>query len=204
MHDGYVYRAEKDDKVTLLKREKSLYLRIRPPFIHSPEMAEIARIFRLTPGLSQYRIKSELTEEANAKLPTPLENDTFYMNLRSVLQIMTFLSKGVCVPEEHVMSGIAPVTLDANGQPYDWTQITGGHFVVHAQKHRPRDAEVAVHYRGYWFFIAPDDVESRAALAILEIVFALQESDGQERRPAAHPPNRRPLSRACSKSSARA
>jgi hypothetical protein len=177
--DGFVYRAQKDGKITLMKREKSLYLRIRPAYVHSPEMAEVARIFKLTPGLSQYRLKSELTDEANPKLPTPLESDTIYMNLRSVLQVMTFLAKGVCVPEEHVMSGNAPVTLDENGQPFDWTKITAGHFIVHAQKHRPRNPEVAVHYRGYWFYIAPDDVESRAALAILEIVFALQESDGR-------------------------
>jgi hypothetical protein len=105
--------------------------------------------------------------------------DTIYINLRSVLQVMTFLSKGVCIPEEHVISGIAPVTLDENGQPYDWTQITAGQFIVHAQKHRPRNTEVAVQYRGYWFYIAANDVNSRAALAILEMVFALQESDGR-------------------------
>jgi hypothetical protein len=173
---GYVYRAHPEDQVTLLKRERGLYLKIRPPYVDSPEMKEVARIFHVTPGLSKYRIKSELNEELNQKLPSPLENGTFYMNLRSVLQIMTFLSKGVCVPDEHVSSGIAPVTLDQTGQPYDWTRITAGNFVVHAQKHRPRAAEVAVPYRGYWFYIASNDVNSRAALAILEIVFALQES----------------------------
>jgi hypothetical protein len=173
--DGYVYRADPKQEVKLLKREKGLYLKIRPAYIDSPEMQEVAKIFHLTPRLSKYRIKSELNEEANQKLPNPLD-DTIYMNLRSVLQIMTFLSRGVCVPDEHVISGIAPVTLDQNGQPYDWTHITAGHFLVHAQKHRPRDAEVAVPYRGYWFYIASNDVNSRAALAILEMVFALQES----------------------------
>jgi hypothetical protein len=177
--DGYVYRAQREGQVALLKREKGLYLRIRPAYVNSPEMAEMARIFRLTPGLSKYKIRSELSEEANPKLPRALGNDTIYLNLRSVLQIMTFLSKGVCVPEEHVRSGIAPVTLDEAGQLYDWTRITAGNFLVHVQKRRPHDAEVAVHYRGYWFYIARDDVKSRAALAILEIVFALQESDGR-------------------------
>ena len=143
----------------------------------------MARIFRLTPGLSKYRIKSELTEEANQRLPSPLGDDTIYLNMRSVLQIMTFLSKGVCVPEEHVRSGVAPVTPGPDGQPFDWTQVTAGNFFVHAQKHRPRDAEVAVQYRGYWFYIAPNDVNSRAALAILEILFALQESDGRNAGP---------------------
>ena len=177
--DGYVYRTRGDGEVTLLKREKGLYLRIRSPYVHSPEMQEVAQIFRLTPGLSAYQIKSELTEEANKSLPSPLGSDTIYLNLRSVLQIMTFLSKGVCVPEEHVRSGIAPVTPGPDGRPYDWTRVTAGNFFVHAQKHRPRGAEVAVWYRGYWFYIASDDVKSRAALAILEIVFALQESDGK-------------------------
>jgi hypothetical protein len=30
--------------------------------------------------------------------------------------------------------------------------------------------------RGYWFYIASDDVKTRAVLAIFEILFALQES----------------------------
>jgi hypothetical protein len=146
-------------------------------------MAEVARIFHLTPGLNKYRIKSELSEEANKILPSPMGSDTIYLNLRSILQVMTFMSKGVCVPEEHVRSGVAPVTRGPDGLPFDWTQVTAGDFFVHAQKHRPRDAEVAVHYRGYWFFIAPYDVNSRAALAILEVVFALQESDGKSAGP---------------------
>jgi hypothetical protein len=182
-HDGYVYRAMGKDQVTVLKREKELILRIRPAFVNSPEMAEVSQIFNLTPGRSMYKIKSELSEEANDTAPKPRGNDTVYMNLRSVLQIMTFLSKGVEIPEDHLMSGVAPVTVGPDGQVFDWTQITAGHFVVHVQKHRPKRAEVAVHYRGYWFYIAEDDVKSRAVLAILEILFDLQESDGKSLGP---------------------
>ena len=177
--DGYVYRARGAGRMTLLKREKELYLRIRPAFVHSPEMQEVARIFHLTPGLSRYRIKSELSEEAGDRLPSPLGQDTLYLNLRSVLQIMTFLSKGVCVPEEHVLSGVAPATPGPDGRPYDWTRVTAGYFRVAARRRRPRDAEVAVPYRGYWFYIDRRDTSSRAILAILEILFALQESDGK-------------------------
>jgi hypothetical protein len=177
--DGYVYRAEGDGQMRLLKRGKELYLRIRGPFVDSPEIKEVEKIFGVVPGKSEYRIKSELNEEANPSLPDPVGKETFFMNLRSMLQIMTFLSKGVCIPEEHVLMGIAPTTPGPDGRPFDWTKITDGNFSVHAQKHRPRDAEVAVQYRGYWFFIARDDVNSRAILAILEIMFALQDSDGK-------------------------
>ncbi len=181
--DGYVYRAKGPGKVVLLKRDKDLVLKIRPAFVHSPEMAEVARIFRLKPGLSIYKIKSELTEEANQKLPNPEGGDIIYMNLRSVLQIMTFMSKGVNVPEEHVACGIVPITLDERGEVFDWTQVTAGNFIVYAQKHRPKNAEVAVEYRGYWFYIASDDVKTRATLAILEVFFALQESDSKPTGP---------------------
>jgi hypothetical protein len=181
--EGYVYRAQRDGQVTVRKRERGLYLTIRPDYVNSPEMQEITRIFRLTPGLSKYRIRSELKDEANRPQSSALGSDIIYMNLRSVLQIMTFLSKGVCIPDEHLISGVAPVTRGPDGQPFDWTRVTGDNFVVHAQKHRPRNAEVAVPYRGFWFYIAPDDVNTRAALAILEVVFALQESDGKTAGP---------------------
>jgi hypothetical protein len=178
-HDGYVYRTRGSEQMTLVKREKQLVLKIRPPYVRSPEMAEVARIFRLTPGLSKYPIKSELAAEAPGSLPKPMGEDTITMNLRSVLQIMTFLSKGVCVPAEHVSAGIAPSTPGPDGQPYDWTRVTAGHFIVGSQKHKPHEAEVAVSYRGYWFYIAANDTNSRAILAIIEILFALQESDGK-------------------------
>jgi hypothetical protein len=173
--DGYVYRASGKGQLTLVKREKGLVLKVRPQFVHSPEMAEYARIFRLTPGLDRYRIKSELADEANARLPRPIQ-DTLYLNMRSVLQIMVFLSKGVCVPTEHVVGGVVPMTPGPDGQLYDWTRVTAGQFCVAAQKHRPHDAEVAVQYRGYWFFIPRNDVNSRAILAILETLFDLQET----------------------------
>ncbi|ODU02231.1 MAG: hypothetical protein ABS79_00730 [Planctomycetes bacterium SCN 63-9] len=187
--EGYVFRTFDGDRVVLRKREKDLTLKIRAPFTHSEEMKELARIFHLTPGLSRYKIKSELIPNAESSaphlvdgLPHPLgdddkPHDTIYLNLRSILQVMTFLSKGVCVPEEHVISGVAPSTPGPDGRPYNWTGIMAGNFFVASQKHRPKDAEVAIQYRGYWFYIPRDDVNSRSVLAVLEILFTLQESD---------------------------
>jgi hypothetical protein len=174
--DGYVFRTRGDGKLTLLKRQKGLILKIRPGAQNLPEMLEFDQIFHLTPGLSKYLVRSELTEEDSHAHPFS-KSDVIYLNLRSIGQILVFLAKGVCVPEEHVVKGIVPITPGPDGLPYDWTRITRGLFFVSAQKHRPRDAEVAVPYRGYWFFIPRNDVNSRAALAIVEILASLQESD---------------------------
>ena len=65
------------------------------------------------------------------------------------------------------------------GRPFDWSPITAGHFCVDVQKHRPHNADVAIEYQGYWFSIPENDLHSRAALTILESLFALQESDGK-------------------------
>ena len=176
--DGYVYRARGEGRTTLYKRDKGLVLKIRSKFARSPQMAEVAEIFNLTPGLGRYRIESELEPDAESSPPSALPGgDTLYLNLRSILQIMTFMSKGVCVPEEHVRDGEAPTTWGPDGRPFNWTSVTAGNFFVASSKHRPRDVEVATLYRGYWFYIPREDVDSRSALAVLEILFSLQESD---------------------------
>lgn len=172
--EGYVFRTSGEGHMALRKREKGLTIRIRPAFVDSPETRELERMFRLTPGLTQYRVKSELSEEQS---PRAIGDDTVYLNMRSILQVATFLSKGVCVPAEHVTGGIAPSTPGPDGRAYDWTRLTAGLFFVHSGKKRPRDAEVAVHYRDRWFWIAGDDVRSRASLAIFELLFALQETN---------------------------
>ncbi len=184
---GYAFRSQGNGRMALVRRQKDLFLKIRAPFVNSHEMAEFARIFHLTPGLDRYRIRSELSDETSSGPPKPLDDHdrgTIYLNMRSVLQIMTFLSKGVCVPEEHVRSGVVPMTPGPDGRPFDWTRITAGNFFIASQKHRPKDAEVAVEYRGYWFYIAPQDVRSRAILSFLEVLFALQESGERFAGPA--------------------
>jgi hypothetical protein len=148
-------------------------------------MEEVASIFNLTPHRNRYKILSELEPDAESSPSLPrinlpkvfAGNDTIYLNLRSILQIMTFMSKGVCVPEEHIRTHVVPVTLDSDGRPFDWSSVTRGYFRVASQKHKPRNAEVAVKYRDYWFYIPEEDVDSRSILAILEVLFSLQDTD---------------------------
>lgn len=181
--ENYVFRKNEQDRMTVHKCEKTLVLRVREQDRMSPEMQEFASIFRLRPGLTTYKIKSELSGDHPERNPGVLDDqdigpgDTIFVNMRSMLQVGVFLSKGVCVPEEHVTCGIAPMTSDGSGQLYDWTNVTDGLFQVCSSRRRPKRSEIAVKYRGYWFYIAPNDVQSRACMAIFEILFAVQESD---------------------------
>lgn len=177
--EGYVYRQKGRGELALLRRDKGLVLKLRPGFVDSPQMMEVERIFRLRPGLAGYRVRSDLAENA-LETPKPIEEgDTIYLHMRSILQILLFLSKGVCVPEEHVVDHIAPNTQGPDGGVYNWTRVTAGNFFVRSSRHRPRDPEVAVQYRGYWFYIPTDDVNSRSILAIIEILVSLEDSESR-------------------------
>lgn len=174
---GYVFRV-RDGGASLHKTEKSLTLKVLPKGMNSPEWNELVGRLGLEPGRTYYRLRTEQNEdESEDELPSPLGSDTILLNMRSMLEMLTFLSKGVVVPEAHVRDHIAPTTVGPDGRPYDWTRITAGAFRVCHSEHRPKNAEVAVQYRGYWFYIDEADTASRAVLAILEIVHALEESN---------------------------
>jgi len=96
------------------------------------------------------------------------------LNVRSGYQIMSFLSKGVDVPEKHRASGVAPSFCGLDGRPFDPRQLTRGFFHVCVQKHRPWNTTLAVHYRGHWFYVAEEDAMSRAVINMLEMILGLQ------------------------------
>ncbi len=96
------------------------------------------------------------------------------INVRSGYQIMSFLSKGVDVPEKHLASGVAPSFCGQDGRRFDPRQLTRGFFHVCVQKHRPWHTTLAVHYRGHWFYVAEEDAMSRAVVNMLEMILGLQ------------------------------
>ena len=53
--------------------------------------------------------------------------------------MVTFLSKGVSVPEEHLCRGLAAGTVGPDGVVFDWTAVTQGLFHVCVQKKRPKE-----------------------------------------------------------------
>ena len=58
---------------------------------------------------------------------------------------------------------------DAEGRVFDSREVTHGVFEVHVCKgHKPPAAAyIAVHYRGYWYYIDDRDETSKATLALM-------------------------------------
>jgi len=112
-----------------------------------------------------------------------VRGDTISLNMRSIYQVMTFLSKGVEVPDGHVDRGIVQVCCTPDGRRDDWTRLTKGLFRVHVQRLRPWHAEVAVPYRDHWFYVAENDVQTRAVLSHVLLAIEHQVADAKTAAP---------------------
>ena len=97
--------------------------------------------------------------------------------------MLIVLSKGVQVPEEHACRGLAAQSVGPDGVAFDWTLVTRDLFHVCVQKKRPREADVAIEYRGYWYFLPLADKRSKSTLALIQALFNLQLAEPKQAGP---------------------
>ena len=99
---------------------------------------------------------------------------TIEINVRSLAGIQFFLSHGVIVPDEDLNKGRVQITKTADGKIFDWGNVLSDLFIVHSSKDKPKNAGVAVQYRGHWFYIKDNDMQSKYTLMLLNQISALQ------------------------------
>jgi hypothetical protein len=167
--NGFEYQPDDGGATwTLRKKVQQPVLRIDPDALDSPEMNELARIFKITPGLPSYDITFEALNPFPSTYPaagvTKLDLET-----RSLLQAMYYVSHGVEIPPDHASRGVVTVTRDAHGRPFDWQQVTKDLFRVRWAKAgpRPANAHVAIPYEGHWFYIEDTDQDTKATFSLL-------------------------------------
>ena len=66
---------------------------------------------------------------------------------------------------------------------FDWKDVTGDLWMVRSQKDAPEHAAVAVQYRGYWFYIQENDLESKNTFILLSQLFSLQSGNTHSAAP---------------------
>ncbi len=138
------------------------------------DLAAIKRTLGVPDSLSQFRITN---------YPSVHAIDEVGFRNRSLLAVLYFLSQSVELPAEHEARGLAMVTRDEGGTPFDWTLVTGKLLRIHASKERPEGAYVAVPYLEHWFYIADDDPNSKATFTLLNVLFSLQSASGHGKTP---------------------
>ena len=95
--------------------------------------------------------------------------DEVTIRVRSILDLMGFLSRGVEIPQAHRERNFAEVA--AGGEDEVLRRIP---LHVHSQVEPPEDAFVAVQFEGHWFYIVQSDHQSKRSFGLLEYLFQMQ------------------------------
>lgn len=157
----------------LVSSEKRPFFRIDPAALGRKDVVELLALLDLD---------GEQLKDAGGRLPlgsgVATSNgkfDTLTLTMRSLIGTLFFLSQGIEVPASHVRKGLVTKTLTADGEPFEWSEVTGDLLRVHSSRILPpRGAAVAVRYRGHWFYIEDDDLGSKSTFALLGQIFSLQ------------------------------
>ena len=101
------------------------------------------------------------------------------VRLRSCREVLDYLGQGVEIPPDHLAAGVSNlVPLAAESRLVDPHPYVADLFNVRQSPEQPRDAFVAVNYRGAWFYIADNDLRSKMVFSLMLTLMALQSSSG--------------------------
>lgn len=101
--------------------------------------------------------------------------ETLNVRVRSIASLLYYLSQHTAIPAQHEAAGLVTRTRTADGTPFDWGQTPAGRrFHILSSERQPQNAYTAVPYRGHWFYLADDDLESKSTFLLLQNLFSLQ------------------------------
>lgn len=176
------YSSKKSDRGRLIGDEatdKRLegqphVLRFAPDVVGTPEHQTLSQLLKLQEPKEFYPVK----EAAEGILKERAPYDDLVLSRRSFSEVLFFLGQGIEVPCEHIESCIAHQTRMADGQPFDWNTVTGDLICIRCSKKRPACSEIAVKYRGYWFYIDERDLPSRYTVSLLVELYNMEVRGG--------------------------
>jgi len=100
-------------------------------------------------------------------------SESLGIDLRSLLGTFFFASHGVEVPAYDLEKGRAMTTKDKSGKPFDWSLVVGDLVSIRSQTKKPDNAQVAINYRGSWFYIDDSDLNTKYSFLLLDQLAAL-------------------------------
>lgn len=142
-------------------------------FVNSPD---IKKLYNMLGASSSNRrihfVDNRLLAEAN-----PYDNIVF-LQPRSFLDVLNYLSDAVDVPKELIDKGLVPAPRYPDGRIFDLKQMTQGLINIYRSKRKPTcNVNVAVYYRNHWFYIKDNDVSSKRTFLLAQQLFHLQSGE---------------------------
>ena len=180
---GAEFKATPDgQQMELTKEERVLVMRFGRRAADSPDAARLRELLRLKPGQTCFDLVEAEESEVGGFEPDQRHGE-LVVDTRSLTGVLYYLSNGVQAPAAHERAGLVTRTVDAQGNPFDWSDVLADLFAVHSSRRRPLNAAVSVRHRGYWFYIRDDDETSKSTFLLLHQIFALQADRAERTKP---------------------
>jgi hypothetical protein len=166
-----------DGKYDLHAFQRRMFLGFAPAAANSPDAQLLKSLLQLDPKRSSYPIRDfEFTALEKAlsyggDTPATLNPESIWGEVgvrgRSMMEIMQIASTNVQVPQEDIDNGNVFVN------PSSSAPVEDGMFIVKSSQDEPTNATVRTRYRGNWFYIEDNDLQSRQSFALLNALFAV-------------------------------
>ena len=145
--------------------ERQLEFIILPAARARPEVQQLFADLQLDPNAESYFITDGRHVAGDR---------TIAIVTRPLLATMFYLSKGVVIPQRDLDGKAVRVTLDEQGEPFDWRRVTGDLFRIESSDVRPESAFRVARYRNSWFYIRDDDIESKDTFMLFSSLLSLR------------------------------
>ncbi|MEC4748121.1 hypothetical protein U2W12_06595 [Methylomicrobium sp. Wu6] len=154
---------------------KEMQLEIKNSEEFADRIHEIKDLLGLDQNLEIYHINSDFIKS---------RSDTLSIRTRSLTSIFFYLSHHVHTPQSHKTAGLVTVTRNRDGSEFDWgTTPAGSLFEIRQSEDQPDLAFLAIPYRGHWFYLADNDLESKSTFMLLMQLFRLQAGTAKSQGP---------------------
>jgi len=136
---------------------------------HISEVQELLRLFEL---------KRDPGRESMIRIPVALGVrepgfDGLSVQTRSVAEIMDTTAASIEVPHVDVNAGLVDAGVDSLGT----LGATQPILKIHSSRNAPERANVAIQYRGWWFYVDDTDLASKRMFQLIQMLFLTRLSE---------------------------
>jgi hypothetical protein len=140
-------------------------LRIASQAANDADAIRFRSLLKLDPTLTRYRVIIGIGAP---------DNQSIAVTTRAMTGVLYFLSQGVRAPKADEEVGRVTRTRTASGDYFDWNSMLDDVMSIESSATRPDNAAVAVPYRGSWFYIRDEDLQSKTTFSLLAQLMTLQ------------------------------
>jgi hypothetical protein len=158
LFDRLHHRDEID--FALDEKGENIVMVLRP--VESPPGEELREFLSIL-GAPAWREDEEIRGLPVRLSLTPPQPNEIDLSTRSCHDLFEIMSAAVEVPEEHLEAGIV--------DKYPPLGAVGSQLAVRSSRSRPKNASIAVPYRGYWFYIDESDLDSKKTFRLLRVIW---------------------------------